>query len=59
MKKNTIVGSGERRSIWIPTPLWQQVKQAALRAGIASGEAVTASEWLREALREKLAREEH
>lgn len=47
----------ERRNIWIPGALWRAVQQAAREAALARGERYTASEFVREALAEKLARE--
>jgi hypothetical protein len=51
------VPANERRNIWIPEALWRAVQQAAREVALARGERYTASEFVREALAEKLARE--
>lgn len=48
-----------RRNIYLPDDsLWEKATQAALRASVERGYAVSVSEWVREAIEEKLEREE-
>ena len=46
-----------RRNIWMEDDLWERVVKAALGEGVARGQPVSASEWVREAIEEKLERE--
>lgn len=44
-----------RRNITIPPSLWAAVIEAAARETIQTGEQVSASEWIRRAVRDRLA----
>ena len=43
-----------RRNITVPPSLWAAVVKAAARETIRTGEQVSASEWIRRAIRERL-----
>lgn len=45
-----------RRNIAIPQSMWDNVVEAAAREQIETGERVSISEWIRRAIRERLAR---
>lgn len=46
-----------RRQIYLPEPeLWEDVERAALAASVERGSRISVSEWVREAIREKLFR---
>ena len=46
--------SGRRRSIWIGDNLWAAVVKAAAQQALESGERVTVSEWIRQAIEDQL-----
>lgn len=46
-----------RRSLWIHDDLWDAAVKAALREGVRLGKPVPVSEWIREAMRQRLERE--
>lgn len=49
-------GAGRRRNIHFPDELWDGVVAAAAQETIEAGAQVSASEWVREACRERLVR---
>lgn len=48
-----------RRAIYIPddSDLWERAQKAALEASVERGYVVSVSEWVRDAIREKLERD--
>jgi len=46
-----------RRNIYLPDELWRRVVEAAARLSLATGEQVSASEWIRDAIEQRLERE--
>ena len=47
-----------RHNIWFPPDLWALIQQAAAEEGARRGQPMSTAEWLREAAREKMEREE-
>jgi len=50
------VTDSTRRNIYFPDDLWDEAQRAALKEGAARGVPVTVSEWVREAVQERLER---
>lgn len=48
--------TNERRSIWIPSPLWERVQRAAREESVRRGKRYTAADFVREALEALLER---
>jgi Arc/MetJ-type ribon-helix-helix transcriptional regulator len=48
--------AGRRRNIWLPDDLWAAVIEAAARETIATGRQVSAAEYIRRAVDERLER---
>lgn len=49
--------TNQRRSIWIDEELWAEIQRASAQAQLETGEHTTASEWIREKLRQAVALE--
>ena len=47
-----------RRNVTFPDDLWEAVMKAAAKETLRTGQRITASEWLREAARQRLERRE-
>jgi metal-responsive CopG/Arc/MetJ family transcriptional regulator len=47
-----------RRNLWIPDKMWERVTFHAQLQGMKEGRAVSRAEWIREAIRQRVEREE-
>lgn len=47
-----------RRNLWIPDQIWARITFHAQLQGMKEGRAVSRAEWIREAIRQRLDREE-
>lgn len=45
---------GERRTVWVPEPLWARGQRAAIKLSYTSGERVTISELIRRGLKDQI-----
>jgi Arc/MetJ-type ribon-helix-helix transcriptional regulator len=48
--------ASRRRNVWLPDSEWERIQLAALQQSVELGQRVTASEWIRCAIRERLDR---